>query len=281
MSGVVAVRNVKFDLLTPQIEKASWAIKDYTAIFVFDDGEIGSGTFVNVCGFTGVLTAHHVAQHLFGFDEFSWCVADYAHRLTVPSDLLEHVPIGPVPKNAAPEVGPDLSFLMIRDPTLVEELQREKLFYHMDLANLSSLRLPLSPKIWAVAGGLGDSVERIAENYKGGPLSKIGNFVGTGIFPDDNIQADFDYIKLMVPAGEFGFPYHFGGMSGGGFWLIPLEIDASGDLSTIGHRPPLLAGVEFAQSVAANCQRILTGHASDSIYTRVRQILEEKRRSGQ
>ncbi len=261
----------------PHIECASKIIKDYTAIFVFDDGRIGSGTFVSVRGFAGILTAHHVAEHLFEFKEFALCVADYPHGLWVRSELLVHVPIGPVLKNSAPEDGPDLSLLIIRDRTLVEAIQSEKLFYALDFVDLSFFRSPLSPKIWGVAGSPHDSFKRIEQDYQGGPLSKLLNFVGTGVFQYQTRQTDFDYIRLTVPSGEFEFPYHYEGMSGGGFWLIPMEIDPGGDVKTIGHRLPLLTGVEFHQSVRTNRERTLTGHGFASIYCRLMQTLTRAR----
>ena len=276
MSGFVAIHHVKFDALRPHIAKAAEVIKDYTAIFSFNDGSFGSGTFVNIGGFTGILTAHHVAEHLGRFADFVLIVADYAHRLEATARTVEHVAIGSPPSNGAPETGPDLSLLVFRNPTLVEAIQSEKLFYNMDFAHADPLSAPTMPMIWAVAGTFADSFRRITEDYHGEPLSKLQNFVGTGDFRYETWADDFDYIRLTVPAGESGFPCHYEGLSGGGFWMIPMEVDATGDLNTLGHRPPLLTGVQFAQSERENGERVLTGHGFNSIGPNLRENLKAR-----
>jgi len=268
---------LKFDLLTPHIASASMVIKDYTAILIFEDGRIGSGTFVNTCGMDGISTAWHVGQHLLKFPEFGLCVADYPHGLWISSELVEHVIIGAVPKDSVPENGPDLSFLIIRDAGLLAKLRTEKSFYPLDSAPRPPFHPLLNPRIWGVAGSPYESLKRLQENYHGGPLTKLTNFVGTGCFPFQTIQeGDFDYLKLTMPSGEYGFPDDYDGMSGGGIWLMPMEIDPSGDPRTIGHRPPVLAGIEFSQSGWKNGERILTGHGLDSILGPLRETLKRR-----
>lgn len=105
-------------------------------------------------------------------------------------------------------------------------------------------------------------------------MSKLQNFVGSGDFRYQTWRDDFDYIRLTVPAGDSSFPCHYEGLSGGGFWSIPLEVDATGDLNTIGHRPPLLTGVQFAQSGRENSERVLTGHGFNSIGPALREMLK-------
>lgn len=273
MSGLVKV-TVKSDRLMPHIENASKVIKDYTAIFIFEDGQIGSGTFVTACGFDGVLTAWHVAEHLSRFQEFALCVADYPHGFWISSEIAEHVPVGVIPKNSAPEDGPDLSFLIIRDADLLKKLRMEKSFYPLDSSRSPSFHPLLNQRIWGIAGTFCESLKRIEENYHGGPLSRLFNVVGAGFFPFETLQrGDFDYLKLKVPSGEHHFPDNYNGMSGGGFWIMPMQIDPSGNIR---HRSPVLAGVEFAQSGWGNRERILTGHGPRSIYARLRQALSER-----
>src|SRR6266567_8288149 len=96
------------------VANATKIIKDYTAILIFEDGRVGSGTFVNACGFVGILTANHVAELVFRFPVFALCIAEHPHSLWVKSENLENVVIGEWSK-AAPQNGPDLSFLIIRD----------------------------------------------------------------------------------------------------------------------------------------------------------------------
>jgi hypothetical protein len=274
----VALEKLKFELLNPHIARASEIIKDFTAIFIFEDGQVGSGTFVNVGGFTGILTAYHVAQHLYKFKKFKFCVAEYPHDFGADSSLLQHVPIGPVPPDSSPEDGPDLSFLIIRDTTLAEAVQAEKLFYNLDFARPYSVHEPLMPKLWGVAGTLADSLRRIAEDYKGEPLSLMTNLVGAGTFSHEiRTSEGFDYLRLTVPSGSYNFPYDYAGMSGGGFWLMPFEIGENKDTQTIRCRPPYLAGVEFSQLKRdpANREKVLIGHGPDSILL-LRETLKSK-----
>ena len=229
---------VKFEHLKPHIENACKAIKDYMAIFIFEDGRIGSGTFVNTCGFDGILTAWHVAKHLQNFQEFALCVTDYPHGLWISTELAEHVSIGGTPRGSVPEDGPDLSFLIIRDAGLLQKLRALKSFYALDSSPSPSIHPVLNRRIWwAVAGSPLESLKRIHQNYQGGPLTRLLNFVGADRFPFQVLQrGDFDYLKLTVPSGDAPFPDDYDGMSGGGFWLMPMEIDPSGDQRTIGHR---------------------------------------------
>src|SRR4051794_38362760 len=99
----------------PFLVKAFGEIKNYTAIIIFDDGRIGSGVFVNACGFDGILTAHHVAEPLFKRQDFALCIAEHLHSVWLEPKNFDHVPIGYLPKNPNPENGPDLSFIIIRD----------------------------------------------------------------------------------------------------------------------------------------------------------------------
>jgi hypothetical protein len=270
-------------LLEPHMARAAEVIKNYMVTFIVNEEPLGSGTIVKTCGVEGILTANHVAEELFKFSEFSLCVADSPHRLDISPNIIEHVPVGVAPKTSSPDEGPDLSFLIFRDAELVERLQTLKSFYTLD--SVQSPTLPpilISRVIWGIAGTYYESFERIQENYEGGPLSKMTNFVGAGFFPCQTLQKeDFDYIRLTVPAGGGSkFPNDYHCMSGGGFWLLPMEIDSNGDPNTIGHRPPILAGVEFSQSSPENGERTLTGHGPHSIYIRMRQALMCMRQDG-
>jgi hypothetical protein len=266
-------------LLAPYFASAGEVIKQYMVTFIANEEPLGSGTIIETCGVEGILTANHVAEELFKFPEFSLCVADSPHRLEISRNIVEHIPVGVAPKASSPDEGPDLSFLIFRDSELVDKLRTLKSFYTLDSVQPPTLHPILNPIIWGVAGTYYDSFKRIQENFHGVPLSKMKNFVGTGFFPYQTLQKDdFDYLKLTVPAGEFRFPNDYHCMSGGGFWLIPMEVDANGDPNTIRARSPILAGVEFSQAKLENRERILTGHGFHSIYVRLKQSLNDTNR---
>src|SRR5947208_14227285 len=100
----------------PHIGRAFGEIKNYTAILIFEDGRVGSGVFVNACGFDGILTAHHVAEEILKVPEFALCVSERtATGLWVKSKNVQHLIIGKILENTERQNGPDLSFLIIRD----------------------------------------------------------------------------------------------------------------------------------------------------------------------
>jgi hypothetical protein len=98
-------------------------IKHYTVIFVLRDKRVGSGIFVNTCGYDGILTAHHVAKPVLENSEFGLCIAEHPHALFVRSENCQHVPVGYVQNNPQAENGPDLSFIIIRDANLLATLR--------------------------------------------------------------------------------------------------------------------------------------------------------------
>lgn len=261
-----------FDL-HPHMVGAVHEIKHYTVIFVLKDKRVGSGIFVNTCGYEGILTAHHVAEPVLENSEFGLCVAEHKHGLFLRSQHCQHLPIGYVRDNPQEENGPDLSFIIIRDANLLATLQSIKSFYHLDTKDLEYFRSPLNRMNWFISGSP-DEAKKELGIFPDGPLVMFQNFIGEATFHDRTERDGFDFIKLKVPCGEGTFPKNCQGMSGGGMWLVPLSIDPDGDPKTIRHEAPILAGVSFYQSEIENGERVITGHGYDSIYSRVRQTLK-------
>jgi len=258
------------------IARAGDEIRHYTAIFSFEDGRVASGTFVNACGFYGILTAHHVAKVVFKFPEFGLCVSERTPTgLWVKSANLEHVIIGEPPKDADPQIGPDLSFLIIRDSNLLESLKSLRTFCFLESKDQSYFTFPLERMHWAIAGSPDEAKEVIQTNYKGGPLTKLRNLVGEAVFKSRNTRNDFDYIELKIPIDVEPFPKSYQGVSGGGFWLMPLN--RQDDQVTI-RIDPILAGVAFHESEPEGGDRIITGHGPDSIYTRLIESLSSRKK---
>jgi hypothetical protein len=263
---------VRADLFNSHIALAKEPLKKFMVAFTgTDDWPIGSGTLVKLSGFEGILTAHHVASKIFRLPSLGMCIVDKQHSLTGPTSGLEHIPVGASPSNAEPEAGPDLSFLIIRDSNLLRVLQEQKSFYRLEQP--PSLHPVFgNDRMWAVTGTEGVSSERHEKD--GVPLTTVQQFIGGGRFQHEyRREGDFDYLRLQVPSGDFEFPDDYQGISGGGFWLLPMEIDANEDPKTIRHREPVLAGVEFAQLPLKDRERILVGHGPDSIYRRVPQSI--------
>ncbi len=261
----------------PHLKKAFPEIGNYTAIFIFGDGLVGSGTFVNTCGFDGILTAHHVAKAVFESEEFALCIANREHGLWLQTRDFEHVPIGFPRDRPYSDEGPDLSFIIIRNAILLGILKSLKSFCFLESQQLRFLETPLNRLYWAVAGSPFESKAIVRpDSVPGGSLTKVSNFVGRGIFESRTKRNGFDYIDIKVPCSFENFPENYEGVSGGGFWVIPMEIDSSENVNTIAHAKPLLAGVAFYQSEPLNGEIILTGHGYESVYSGVRDVLKSK-----
>jgi hypothetical protein len=285
MSGYIGIPKASFDaigrnvmeILNSHIGRAYEAIQPFMVSFIVNEQAFGSGTFVKACGLEGVLTANHVAKDLFTVPDFCMCVIDKPHRLEVTPEVFKHVPIGTFSQGAPPEEGPDLSFLVFQNHGLLERIREVKKFYPLDNVKEPSLHLALNPRLWAVTGTEGSECLTLEKRHPNEvDQTRVKNFCGSGMFPWHSFEkGDFDYLKITVPSGEYKFPYRYRGMSGGAFWFLPMEADASKEISTIGHRFPVLAGVEFSELERdlSKRERILVGHGIKSIYRKLRQTL--------
>jgi hypothetical protein len=265
------------EIFSPHIERAYKAVQPFMVSFIVNEQAFGSGTFVKTCGLEGVLTASHVAKDLFTVSDFCMCVIDKPHRLEVTPEVFRHVPIGAFSQGASPEQGPDLSFLVFQNQGLLEKIREVKKFYPLDHVKEPSLHPALNPRLWAVTGTEGSECVTLEKKHPDEiDQTRVRNFCGSGMFPSHAFEnGDFDYLEITVPSGEFNFPYRYRGMSGGAFWLFPMEADESKEISTIGHRFPVLAGVEFSEldRDLSKRERILVGHGIKSIYRKLRQTL--------
>jgi len=269
-------KDVKTAQVRPLIANASKIIKDYTAILIFEDGRVGSGVFVNTRGVEGILTAHHVAQAILRFSEFGLCIAEHPHAVWVRSELLEHIVIGNSSDNPERKNGPDLSLIAIRNSNLLETVRSLKSFCFLESQKTSFFDGPLHGRHWVIAGSPYEFCSPVKGGDKGSPLTKLKNFVGDADFHSRRERDGFDYVDLLVTSGQGEFPKSYAGVSGGGFWMIPLEIDPNQDVNTIRNAAPLLAGIAFYESEPNNGVRIITGHGFNSIYSCVSKALGPK-----
>ena len=267
------------DVFNAHISRAQEGLKKHMVGFVGSDFlPIGSGTLVKTCGYEGILTAHHVTAEIFRRNEIGLCIIDKSHFFYGPVSGLEDVPVGASPCNSPPEKGPDLSFLVIRDSILMAKLKELKEFY--PLSTQPRLHPVLgNRRFWSITGTIGEM--SIKAETEDGPRARIRQFIGGGIYQHTfKEDGEFDYVHLTVPSGTVPFPSNYEGMSGGGFWLLPMEIADSKDVSTIQHRPPVLAGVEFAQLEYVGGQRVLVGHGPHSIYSCLKSSIDRCLRLG-
>ena len=262
----------------PYAEKAFAEIEHYTAIFILPDGRVGSGVFVNTCGYDGILTAYHVAKPVLESRLFALCIAEHEHALWLRSEHFEHIPIGQMPDNEEERAnGPDLSYIIIRDPNLLGVLRSLKSFCFLDTQRLSPVNDPLDAQMWAIAGSPHEWKAVVEPgSASDGPLIRLSNWVGLGHFQSRTARDGFDYIHIDTWAGTKDYPFSYKGVSGGGLWLIPLEVDDGGDMQSVRHARPVLAGVAFYETdPPVGNRRVITGHGFDSIYSRGRKTISE------
>lgn len=273
MAGYVKA-TVRLDVFNAHVAAAQQPLKKFMVGFVGSDfWPIGSGTLVKAWGFEGILTAHHVSAEIFRSAVIGLSIVDKWDDCFWSASVFEDVPVGASPCNSPPETGLDLSFLVIRDPLVKAKLKEEfKEFY--PLGRAPSLH-PIfgSQHFWSVTGTIGDLSARTQTDD--GPRARIRQFTGGGRYAHTiRKDGEFDYVHLTVPSGPYDFPNDYSGISGGGFWPLPMEIDANQDPRTIRHRQPILAGVEFAQLERKNGERVLVGHGPDSIYRQLKRSIE-------
>jgi hypothetical protein len=264
---------VEFDYVA-MLDEAQRLASNYGIIFVIDGKVRGSGTLVIAKGIHGILTAHHVAKLPFLKEggEFSLCIRDdKIHRLDVRTCQFQHIVLGNSKKNRLAHTGPDLSFLMITDSTLQSTLNGIKSFYplirHTDISKYPEDKLRKMP--WAISGSPEEFSQELGM-YKGERLTKFSDFHVPAVFRSLKRKNGFDYLHFEVDSGINGCPKEYGGVSGGGIWLI-MQKGKNGQVVFF----PQLQGVVFCESRPCKneTKRILIGHGPDSIYDGVIQAL--------
>lgn len=260
------------------LDKATREIYDHSVSLILDQKLIGSGTLVDVSGLAGILTAGHVSDLIRKrpHDEIGIAVANHRHEFFVPVSHLENFVIGHRAVNRGEERGPDLSFLRILDLNKLATLRSKKSFFRVDSKTFSRLReIPPDKVGWFIAGAPAEFSPYVGT--KGAPerILDIGLLVGGATFRSVYDHEGFDYVRLSVNAGEHDFPSHFGGVSGGGIWLVPFTICPEKGPVSLDYKAVFLAGVAFFQSDLKEKEREIIGHGPSSIYTRLPQSLKD------
>ncbi|HOC01152.1 MAG TPA: hypothetical protein PKM43_20680, partial [Verrucomicrobiota bacterium] len=88
-------------------------------------------------------------------------------------------------------------------------------------------------------------------------------------------QDEHDYLRLKVYDPAHGFPSNYGGVSGGGIWMVPLEMDPDKGPHTAKAAELFLAGVCCYQHEPLPDGREVEGHGPRSVYRRMREVLSQ------
>ena len=250
-------------------------IANFTVGIVIEDDLLGSGTLIDARQRRGILTAHHVASRVMKAedDSVALVVANHPHRLCVrPSHLTHHVIGSP---SSTVDWRPDLSFLEISEHELLATLASKKSFIHMDKRSEQTFfAYPRREELWwFVAGFPAEFSARIKTDKGLEVLTKLSNFVGEATLVRHFEQDDHDYLRLKVYDPAHGFPSNYGGVSGGGIWMVPLEMDPDKGPHTAKAAELFLAGVCCYQHEPLPDGREVEGHGPLSVYRKLRQAL--------
>jgi hypothetical protein len=235
-------------------------------------GLFGSGTFLQVLGIHGILTAHHVVEALQSCDRLGLALKlPYEHRWTIPVNSLHFINIG-IP--VEPEWGPDLAVILLPEDAIghVKSLQT---FYNLGKSKNEYVgsQLLLRTGAWGVSGfpqvltqqGGYDTRFIFSEGYKG-----VLGFVAP---PREWVRGEYDYFEVDVSwSNDDTVPKDYRGVSGGGLWHIPLSRRGG---SALEHGRPTLAGVAFYQTSVEQSKRTIRCHGANSIYEKVYEAIEK------
>jgi len=224
---------------------------------------IGCGTFVQIDGQFGILTAHHVAAKLTSPCQLGLILKpEQAHCFTIDSNHFTVCEVA-IPDSVAER--PDLAFIGLHPPD-IGTIKAYKQFVNLSAERERVLPKPLGLKegawfIWGAAG-YRNTIEPPEGALK--PIIGLHGLCGPGLAVNETIDSEHDYVDIQVNYGEgYETPKTFGGYSGGGIWQIRIEgIDTDSPTPT----DWIYSGVIFYQSDVSDQKRVLNCHGRRSVY---------------
>jgi hypothetical protein len=270
--GHYSWNDIPKDILVQGIQE----IGHYTVSLVAQNQVIGSGTLIRTGSAFGILTAYHVARLIFQDENgvIGVNIDNRAHHFLIEVRHLQHAIIGRSRPGADESLGPDLSMLVIPDPLKVATISSKKSFFNVDRRSLQEFHdLPFQDSLWYIAGAPAELTWNLGEPNTPGYTLGAQHFVGAAVFQGAENRDPFDYVILKIDAGEEVFPSNYGGVSGGGIWLLSLTVDPDRGKETIDYEAPFLCGVAFFQGPLLQKQRLITGHGPKSLYEELRSVV--------
>jgi hypothetical protein len=254
--------------------------QDFTVSFVLIDQEAskhvkrlvirssGSGTLVFAGNRFGILTAYHVAKRFPGV-QLGMVITDRDTTFHLERDDFVVIPIGLPHSEEHPELGPDLAVIWILNPDRLATIQSKKSFYRLtdrsfDEWNDPPLKSHLKELFWWVLGAPDEFASYVKPHDVRGEVLAATHFSGEATFCEILERAAFDFIEVEITAGSHNYPSDYGGVSGGGIWLTPME-QVTDDPLSVKHMSVVLAGVPFCQGPPGATRRIF-GHGPKSIH---------------
>lgn len=234
------------------------------------DAELaGSGTLIQIDNTYGILTAHHVMEHLPRTGEIGLILATSfeakVNRPTIKGEVIRWVKIA---RGHVDSEGPDLGLLLL-PPAEVGWLKAIKSFYNLSLRREKLLSNPpnCNEGLWFLCGFAGGLTSEKSPEAGFARVKGFRGMCGAGGVERQYSVGDFDYFDFEVGYGGISEPPEsFGGFSGGGLWQVPLSRGASGELQI---KERILSGVAFYQAECTHDRRIIKCHGYRSVYGRV------------
>jgi hypothetical protein len=126
---------------------------------------------------------------------------------------------------------------------------------------------------WFVAGFPAEFSHRVKTARPEDLLTRSDGFIGQATLLHHFDEGRFDYLRLRLYATAYGFPSNYGGVSGGGIWMVPLGMDPEKGPTTAKAMDLFLAGVCCYQYEPLPDGREVEGHGPRSLYRRLREVL--------
>ncbi len=224
---------------------------------------IGCGTFVQVDGQFGILTAQHVVEELAPPCQLGLVLElEKSHQFWIDSN---HFTVCEIAIPGETTKRPDLAFIGLHQPD-VGTIKAYKQF-----VNLSSERnrvlpnpLHLNEGAWFIWGAAAyrNTIEPPESALK--TIIGLHGLCGPGLGTNETREAEHDYIDIEVKYGaNYETPKNFQGYSGGGLWQVPID-----GIGTDSPTPTdwIYSGVIFYQSDVVDQKRLLNCHGRRSVY---------------
>jgi len=220
---------------------------------------LGSGTLIKAGDRRAILTAEHVIRELPKEGRLGLLLEPTRHESTIDLNGVSYLAVA---RGKVDADGPDLGAVLL-SPSIADAIAAKKRFYDLDRYRERLLNTPPDRDIgfWFVNGFPASDTIRERDDEGPGDVMRFHNLSGAGGPDEPVLRGEHDYYRFPVTNRD-GAPESFGGMSGGGFWQVPISRDASGKLI---HRTPLLSGVVYYQ-IHTRDELALLCHGRRSVY---------------
>ncbi len=228
---------------------------------------VASGTLAEIDGNKGILTAQHVSDMIRPrtCKYLGLMLSAREPRVVIDTTYFQK-PIA-MTRTVNRGKGPDLSFVVLPDTPELSWLKAKKSFYMLSREREDMLNEvdTLVSCCWAL---FGCPFERTEVEYK--CATRIKELQVQGMIALSNVENEwseggYDYVDVAVRYGpDDTGPVDFGGVSGGGLWLLPLRKNLNTGL--VECERAHLCGVAFFQTDRERVPKSIRCHGSQSIY---------------